>query len=180
MPAAVSLQPFKQSHLTLLARWLQQPHVARWYPDLEGNLTWARNPPPGGSQAIITWESAEVGYLRWQRVARATLDSLGLREIPENSVDVDVLIGSEAAVGKGVGPAALKALVAAIRQDPDVPMIGLTTELENTRAHRAFEKAGFRIVRQYEVPKMGRCHLMILDLRAGPAVESGQAGPDCG
>jgi RimJ/RimL family protein N-acetyltransferase len=169
MPAAVFLQPFKQSHLTLLARWLQQPHVARWYPDLEGNLTWARNPPPGGSQAIITRESAEVGYLRWQRVARATLDSLGLREIPSNSVDADILIGSDA-VGNGVGPAALEALVAEIRRDPDVPMIGLTTELENTRAHRAFEKAGFRIVRQYEVPKMGRCHLMILDLR----------GPDSG
>jgi len=56
-------------------------------------------------------------------------------------------------------------LVARIRQDPTVPMSGLTTELENTRAHRAFEKAGFRIVRQYEAPGLRRCHLMLLDLR---------------
>jgi aminoglycoside 6'-N-acetyltransferase len=162
----------------LLARWLEQPHVARWYCDPEGDVAWARNPPAGGSQAIIRWGSAEIGYLRWQRVARPTLDALGLPEIPANSVDADILIGSEAATGQGVGPAALRAFIAETRRDPDVPMIGLTTELSNTRAHRAFEKAGFRIVRQYEAPRLGRCHLMILDLRPGQRLRLPEGGPD--
>src|SRR5262245_12025887 len=164
---SAALQVFTRSHLALLARWLAAPHVARWYRDPQGILTWARTPPPEGSQAIIAWAGRAVGYLRWQRVSRATLDSLGLSKIPANSVDADILIGPEADVGQGVGPAALGELVAALRRDPAVPMIGLTTEPANTRAHRAFAKAGFRIARQYDAPGLGSCHLMLLDLRLG-------------
>ena len=36
---------------------------------------------------------------------------------------------------------------------------------ENTRAHRAFDKAGFHIARQYEEPRLGVCHLMQRHLR---------------
>jgi RimJ/RimL family protein N-acetyltransferase len=63
-----------------------------------------------------------------------------------------------------VGPAALAALVAEIRRDPGVPLIGLTTEPDNRSAHRAFEKAGFRFLRRYDAPGLGRCHLMVVDL----------------
>ena len=157
----VTLEPFEPSHLTLLSRWLREPHVARWYREPENVLDWAMKPPTGGSQAIIAWEGRAVGYLRWQRVDRTTLDALGLPEIPTNSVDADILIGSEGGTGRGLGPAALTALAGEMDRDPDVPLIGLTTELGNTRAHRAFEKAGFRIVRQYEAPGLGLCHLML-------------------
>jgi RimJ/RimL family protein N-acetyltransferase len=163
-PDALTLRPFEASHLELLARWLREPPVARWYPRPEKDLAWAINPPPGGSQAVVTLGTSEVGYLRWQRVDRATLNALGLPEIPSNSVDADILL-TEGSVGRGLGPAALESLALEIRRDPTVPLIGLTTELENTRAHRAFEKAGFRIARQYEAPLLGLCHLMTLDLR---------------
>jgi RimJ/RimL family protein N-acetyltransferase len=168
MPAQVTLQPFRKPHLTLLAQWLGAPHVARWYPDPEGNLAWATRPPAGGDHAIIACGGEEIGYLRWQRVDRPTLDALGLSEIPANSVDADILIGSATHIGMGLGPAALDVLAARLGCDPDVPLIGLTTERENTRAHRAFEKAGFRRVRQYEAPGLGLCHLMIRELRRAP------------
>jgi aminoglycoside 6'-N-acetyltransferase len=165
MDVAVSLQPFRPHHLDLLSTWLAQPHVARWYPEPEANLVWAANPPAGGAQAIIAAAGADVGYLRWQRVDRATLDALGLHEIPANSVDADILIGDRGNVGKELGVAALKALTAEIRRDASVPLIGLTTSVENVLAHRAFEKAGFRITRQYDPNGLGPCHLMILELK---------------
>jgi RimJ/RimL family protein N-acetyltransferase len=63
--------------------------------------------------------------------------------------------------------AALIALADELQCDPSVPLIGLTTEFENVRAHRAFKKAGFRIARQYEDRLLGPCYLMTLDLRPG-------------
>jgi aminoglycoside 6'-N-acetyltransferase len=161
----VTLRPFRASHLARLAEWLRRPHVARWYPRPEDDLARAANPPAGGDHAVIAHGEAEVGYLRWARVDRATLDGVGLPEIPEGSVDVDILLGDETCLGGGVGPAALELLVADLRRDPDVPLVGLTTSIENTRAHRAFARAGFRIVRQYEPPWIGPCHLMLRDLR---------------
>lgn len=165
LQSSVTLQRFDASHLQLLAGWLKQPHVAPWYPEPDENLFWAANPPIGASQAIIAAGSSAVGYLRWQRVARETLDALGLPEIPANSVDADILIGDIASVGNGWGVDALKALANEVRRDPTVPLIGLTTSVANTHAHRAFERAGFRIARQYDPNGLGQCHLMLLDLR---------------
>ena len=93
MTTGVTLQPFTSAHIATLARWVRQPHVAPWYPEPDANLAWAANPPLGGFQRIIARDAIEVGYVRWQYVDRETLDSLGLRDIPENSVDADILIG---------------------------------------------------------------------------------------
>jgi RimJ/RimL family protein N-acetyltransferase len=161
----VTLREFAPNDLGRLAGWLREPHVARWYAEPADDLAWAAQPPPGGGQAIILSDGVEVGYVRWQRVDREALDALGLHEIPPGSVDADILIGETARTGVGIGPRALRMLTADLRQDPTVPLIGLTSELTNTRAHRAFEKAGFRIARQYDAPRLGSCHLLILDLR---------------
>jgi aminoglycoside 6'-N-acetyltransferase len=165
MSANVTLRPFRPYHLDVLAAWLAEPHVAPWYPEPEANLQWAANPPPGAAQAIIAAGDADVGYLRWQYVDRTTLDAFGLHEIPANSVDADILLGNTVNVGRGIGVAALQALTAEIRRDPTVPLIGLTTSVANVHAHRAFERAGFRITRQYDPNGLGLCHLMILNLQ---------------
>ena len=144
---------------------MAQPHVARWYARPDATLEWAARPPEGGDHALIEVAGQPIGYLRWQRVGRETLDSVGLPEIPEGSVDADILIGADADTGRGYGPAALRALVARLQREPEPPpLLGLTSELENHRAHRAFERAGFHIARQYEAPPIGLCHLLLLDL----------------
>jgi RimJ/RimL family protein N-acetyltransferase len=165
MNTSVSLRPFDPALLPVLARWFEQPHVTPWFPERGANLGWAAEPPRGGAQAAICEHERAVGWLRWQRVSREVLDSLGFDDIPANSVDADILLGEEASVGRGVGPTALRLLIERLHREGDVPMVGLTTNVANTHAHRAFEKAGFRIDRQYDPNGHGLCHLMLLDLR---------------
>jgi len=161
----VRLESFSSAHLPLLEAWLAQPHVAPWYPRPADDLARASDPPSGGAHALITAADGPVGYVRWQYVDRATLDSIGLPEIPANSVDIDILIGATGCAGRQIGPAALHLLAQQLLQDPSVPLLGLTSAMTNTRAHRAFAKAGFHIVRQYDPNGLGLCHLLLRDLR---------------
>ena len=162
---SVSLEPFSELHLSALSGWLRCPHVAPWYPAPEDNIAWAADPPEGGSQSLIACESRPVGYIRWQVVDRETLDSVGLNEIPTNAVDVDLLLGEPEYLGKGLGPAALELLLGRLRANAALPLIGLTTSIENARAHRAFEKAGFRVARQYTPAGFGPCYLFVRPLQ---------------
>lgn len=155
----VRLSVFRQSDLPKLRNWLAQPHVARWYPSADANLEWASWPPEGGSQAIIEVDGRSVGYIRWQLVSRAILDSIGLVEIPSNSADVDLLIGDNAYTSSGVGPAALSLLASRLMEQGGVPLMGLTTSRENTIAHKAFEKAGFMKTAEYSPEGFGECFL---------------------
>jgi len=112
----------------------------------------------------IDWDGRPIGCLRWQKVTRETLDSLSLTEIPEGSVDIDILIGETDCLGRGLGPRALSILVRTLSQDRSIPLLGLTTSVPNAAAQRAFEKAGFRKVREYEPPGFGPCALMVMRL----------------
>jgi aminoglycoside 6'-N-acetyltransferase len=164
MEADVTLTSFSSTEVTLLRRWLAAPHVAAWYPDPEEHVGWAANPPLGGDRALIAVGGRIVGYVRWQAVSREVLDSVGLHEIPAGSVDVDILIGEPEFVGRGIGPKALLILMSRLRQRGDVPLVGLTTSVQNLSAQRAYTKAGFRILREYNPPGYGHCYLMVCSL----------------
>lgn len=161
MEADVTLTPFSSTEVTLLRRWLVAPHVAAWYPDPEDHVEWAANPPSCGDRALIAVGGQTVGYVRWQAVSREILDLVGLHEIPAGSVDVDIFIGESEFVGRGIGPKALLVLLSQLRQRRDVPLVGLTTSVQNLFAQRAYTKVGFRILREYSPPGYGRCYLMV-------------------
>jgi aminoglycoside 6'-N-acetyltransferase len=154
-----------EEHLPLLERWLPQPHVRRWWGDPETNIARARRCPPAGGHVLITAAATPVGYLCWQPYRREDLEILGGRDIPDGSIDVDIFIGDLAHVGRGVGPRALRLLLALLAADPSVPLVGMCTSVDNTRAVRAYEKAGFSRVREYDDPEWGRCWFMAVRLR---------------
>jgi RimJ/RimL family protein N-acetyltransferase len=160
----VTLTPFSSTDVELLRYWMTAPHVAMWYPEPEDHIAWAANPPPSGNRSLIAVDGRSVGYIRWQSVSREVLDSVGLYEIPAGSVDVDLLIGDLAFVGRGIGPKALLILVSQLRQRGDVPLVGLSSSVQNLFAQRAYAKAGFHILREYHVPVYGQLCLMVCNL----------------
>lgn len=90
--------------LPRLAAWLRAPHVERWWLDPERQLAAARERPAEGSHAIITAAGEAVGYLHWQRVDREALDEIGLADIPDGAIDLDILLGNPEQVGRDIGP----------------------------------------------------------------------------
>ncbi len=154
-----------EAHLPLLRRWLREPHVRRWWGDPDANLRESLQRPQGGGHAVIAIDGAPVGYICWQPYRREDLEILGESDIAEGSIDVDLMIGEVAHVGEGAGPRALEILVEELRGDASVPLVGVCTSVENTRAIRAFEKVGFSRLREYDDPEFGRCWFMALRAR---------------
>ncbi len=130
----------------------------RWWGDPEKNLAVLAK-RPAGTDALILADGAAVGYLCWQRPTPEELGAAGLADLPGALVDIDILIGDPAFLGSGIGPQALALLLAKLRDDGATDA-GLATSLLNRAAARAFEKAGFRLFREFDDPEYGPCRYM--------------------
>jgi len=118
----------------------------------------------GDSHAVIVADGDPVGYLCWQTPPQEELEEAGLTDLPEDLVDIDVMIGELEAVGQGVGPRAIGLLLDRLRADPSVSFAGVGTSVSNKRAIRAAEKAGFGLFREFQDPESGPCLYMVAEL----------------
>jgi aminoglycoside 6'-N-acetyltransferase len=91
------------------------------------------------------------------------LEVTGLTDLPEDLVDIDIMIGEPEFLGAGVGPRALVLLLATLHGE-GVGFAGLGTSTANSAAIRAFEKVGFRLFRDFEDPEFGQCQYMVVQL----------------
>lgn len=156
-----------QADLRLLERWLRSPHVVQWWgtPDLHLTALAQRS---RGTHAVITSDGRPVGYLCWQQPPPSELDAAGLTDLPEGLVDIDILVGEPELLGHGIGPRALVLLLAKLHGE-GVEFAGLGTSTSNRAAIRAFEKAGFRLFREFHDPESGPCTYMVAQLRSAAA-----------
>jgi aminoglycoside 6'-N-acetyltransferase len=87
-----------------------------------------------------------VDYPEWEAIVRVGPGAAG----------VDILIGEEELTGRGLGAEVLREF---IRAHVDAPAVVATVDEDNRRSWRAFEKAGFRHVR--DVEEDGRRHRLL-------------------
>ena len=127
--------------LGLLQSWLSRPHVAPWWGDAPEALAHVAAQPPDARRIILV-DHQPCGFVCWQRLGSADISTAGLQSLPADHLDIDILVGEDDYIGCGVGPRAL-VLVVEILSSQGVSSAGLGTDLENTRACRAFRKAGF-------------------------------------
>ena len=151
-----------ERHRPLIERWLRTPHVVRWWGVQEEFLS-ALGDRSSDTHALIAIGGRPVGYLCWQLPSREELQAAKLTDLPENLVDIDIMIGEPECVGAGVGPRALTLLLERL-ESAGVEFAGLATSVLNHAAIRAFEKAGFELFREFEEPD-GRYRYMVAQLR---------------
>jgi aminoglycoside 6'-N-acetyltransferase len=145
--------PLARADFPLLAHWLRQPHVARW---------WADDPSPAALEAdyggvVDGSEPAEV-FLAWhgdravglvQRLRLAAYpDYLAqlapLLAVPADSWSIDYLVGEAADIGHGWGTAMIEAFVSRLWAEvPQAICLLVPVHAENHASWRALERAGF-------------------------------------
>ncbi len=144
-----------------LAQWFAEPHVARWWDAAEVELeAIAQAMKTGEAQPMmVEWEGRPIAYLQ-------TYDPHGeanhpYRDQPAGTLGVDMAIGPPGETGKGHGGRIVASLAARLFAKGTRRII-IDPHPENSRAIRAYEKAGFRFVDQRH-SLYGPAHLMALD-----------------
>jgi len=158
-PAAVVLRPLTRDDLPLLGRWLDEPRVARWWPDAHtpADLEADYGPSIDGTdptvlQLALTASGRPFGFAQSYRYddepgSRAELAALV--PVPAGALGLDYLIGEPDLQGRGLGAALVAECAAqALAAHPGAGEVLVSVALGNRASWRALEKAGFERVAQ--------------------------------
>jgi aminoglycoside 6'-N-acetyltransferase len=150
----IEFRPLGEEDLPLLRDWLRRDHVRLWWRDpieeaVEGCRVAIEGREPTAYYLIVL-EGRPVGmiqtylasdYPEWEEIV----------QVGDGVAGVDLLIGEADLVGRGLGPRILAEFVrGVVFADPGATAVVATVEEPNRRSWRAFEKAGFRHVRDVE------------------------------
>lgn len=149
-------RPLVRDDLPLLARWLAEPGVARWWNHETSPEAVERDFGPSvrgeepGEDLVLLLAGRPVGLLQRSRIRDYPEDLTELVElvdVPEDAYGLDYLVGEPALRGRGLGSRFLARAVERTWQDhPGAGCVLVPVSAANTASWRALEKAGLRRV----------------------------------
>jgi RimJ/RimL family protein N-acetyltransferase len=158
----IHLRDVTNDDMPLIERWLHADHVRSTWGDPDTNLQLLREVPANGNwRAIIEVDGRKVGLILWQHPTRRELDEASLIDIPESVIDIDIMIGENTVVGRGVGSSAIRLVAEAALSDSSVPFVMACAQLDNLASQGAFAKAGFSSDRVFNDVPSGQYVLMV-------------------
>jgi len=136
-----------EDDLALVAGWLREPHVARWWrEDPETEIEGYRRCIAGGEPTVALIAEAEGGpvgwcqWYRWNEYPQAP--QLGARP---GDIGIDYAIGAPEAVGRGLGTELIRALLGQARIAEPSARVLVAVDTANAASRRVLEKNGFRL-----------------------------------
>jgi aminoglycoside 6'-N-acetyltransferase len=167
----IEFAPMTADDLPLFHAWLQREHVKRWWRDretleavVEHYLPSIEGREPTDHYLIVV-DGTPVGVIQTYLVADHP-DWAAVIGLRDGVAGVDLLIGEEELTGRGLGPHVLETFArTVVFARPETEALVATVEEPNRRSWRAFEKAGFRHVR--DVEEDGLPHRLMRLERAG-------------
>ena len=157
-PRGLSFRSLRSSDLDLLHRWLNTPHVRRWwydegtsYQEIEAQYLPRSEGRDAVKPFVILHEDRPIGYIQSYPIsddeAYASLVDV------EDSAGVDLFIGEAEYLYGGLGRyIVLGFLSEHVFSDPGIEVCVIGPEPKNAAAIRAYEKAGFRPFKEIQVP----------------------------
>ena len=138
----------------LLSRWLSDERVLEFYEGRDNPHDLAKvrqkygpcargqgNPVP----CMLVYRGTPVGYMQYYPVEGSGAGQLGI-EYTKGIYGVDLFIGLPELWDKGIGSAALSALVGYLFDDMGALRIVIDPHVSNVRAIRCYEKCGFNTI----------------------------------
>ena len=159
--SAYAFRPAALQDLPLLQHWLRTPEVVRWWGNAEEQALLLREDleEPCMVMRIVSFEGRPFAYA--QDYAVHIWPQQHFARLLPGSRAIDSFIGEPDMIGRGHGSTYLK-LVAERLWAEGAPVVAVDPDVDNLRARRAYEKAGFRgdtVVESGEGPAI----LMIFD-----------------
>ena len=152
-PARYDFDPMTVSDLPLMRRWLESPHVQQWWGEPEPELDYIRDMIEGRDTPrpfIFSVDGEPAGYIQYWFIGDHQnetwiADHPWLAELPSDAVGVDLTIGEEDLLSRGIGSTVLRAFTEWLVADGHRTII-IDPDPANGRAVRAYEKAGYRAI----------------------------------
>lgn len=157
-PTLIRFRPLEATDFPLMQRWLNTPHVLRWWKEpLTLEQVAAKYLPrierrEPTRQYLILYGGTPIGsiqayllddYREYEQAAQVEVGAAG----------VDLFIGEAEYLYQGLGPEILRRFLRQhVFSDPDVGCCVLGPDPENRAAIRCYEKAGFRYLKTIQVP----------------------------
>jgi len=129
--------------LPRLRRWLSAPEVARWWGDPREQLELLRADlsEPRMTMHIVSLRGRPFAYAQDYEVHAWPQAHLML--LPRGARAIDSFIGPPSMIGHRHGPAYLSLLAERLCAE-GAPLVAIDPAIDNLRARRAYERAGFR------------------------------------
>ncbi|WP_249127216.1 GNAT family N-acetyltransferase [Bradyrhizobium sp. U87765 SZCCT0110] len=137
--------------LPTIRRWLATPDVARWWRDVDTQLALisADLDDPAMAQWIVSCGGRPFAYLQCYDCPDGFESGVGTQ--PACTHGIDQFIGEPDMIGRGHGSAFIRAFTDRLLASGTQRVI-TDPDPDNTRAVRAYEKAGFRKDRVVDTP----------------------------
>ena len=141
----MKLRPATIEDLELLKSWDEQPHVIAADPndDWEWELELNRN-PDWREQLISELDGTPIGFIQIIDPEREESHYWG--EIEPNLRAIDIWIGEEKNLNQGYGTEMMHLALTRCFANPTVTAVIVDPLASNTRAHRFYERLGFKFI----------------------------------
>ena len=156
----IELRPLVAGDVPLVAGWLREPHVARWWlvgttaeAELEQVRTRVAEPSVDATELLMILErrgsevesAARIGWCQWYPYDAypAEAEAIGARA---GDCGIDYAIGEPTAIGRGLGTELIAALVREVRRHHPGCGVIVDPDAENVASRRVLERNGFTLL----------------------------------
>jgi len=164
---AISFRPMTRDDLPLVHEWHQRPHVVRWwtvrktFEEVEEHYLPTIEGTEPTDHYIALLDGEPLGMIQTYLVSDYP-DYAALIGEGEGTAGLDLFIADEEQTGRGLGTEMIRCFVDEIVfARPETLACTADPDLRNTASMRAFEKAGFRVVREFVDPDDNELHALV-------------------